>query len=231
MGGGLSSFGGFTGALAGALAWKYMHIAERPPGSFPWPRFTRRAEPLAILTYCDAVMSVFPVAWTFGRSGCSVVHDHPGALASPGALFAVAYPSHPVLAALGIHFLYGNAPRYDLGTLEPIFAAHLAVAFALTWYRRVRPGAYLVAGAFAYAPVRFAMDFLRLPEAEGGDARYAGLTPAQWGGILLVAFGVISLARVIGRRAAEASNTTPSFVPRTAFLTSARSNDAKGSVV
>jgi phosphatidylglycerol:prolipoprotein diacylglycerol transferase len=147
-----------------------------------------------------------------------VVHDHPGALASPGALFAVAYPSHPAPAALGIHFLYGDAPRYDLGTLELFFAALLVLAFSLTWWRRVRPGAYLVAGALAYAPARFAMDFLRLQDAEGGDARYAGLTPAQWGCILLVAFGMISLARLVRRGAVEASGATCWILPPRTLL-------------
>jgi len=33
------------------------------------------------------------------------------------------------------------------------------------------------------------MDFLRLPENEGGDTRYAGLTPAQYGCIALWIFG------------------------------------------
>jgi phosphatidylglycerol---prolipoprotein diacylglyceryl transferase len=201
---GLSSFGGFAGALAGALSWKYLDIAKRPPGSLELPRLTRRAVPLAILPYCDAVMSVFPVAWAFGRSGCSVVHDHPGALASPGAIFAVAYPSQPVSPAPGIHFLCGDAPRYDLGTLELFFAVLLAVLFAVTWRRQVRSGTYIVLAALAYAPVRFALDFLRLPDAEGGDMRYGGLTPAQWGCIVLATFGAIALVKLARRRVADA---------------------------
>ncbi len=33
---------------------------------------------MPILPFADLILSVFPVAWVFGRSGCSVVHDHPG---------------------------------------------------------------------------------------------------------------------------------------------------------
>ena len=215
---GLSSFGGFAGALAGALAWKYLEITERPPGAFPRPRFKRRPQPVAILPYCDLVMSIFPVAWAFGRSGCSVVHDHPGALA-PGALLAVDYPSHPVIAAPGIHFLYGGVPRYDLGLLELMFAVILAVAFACTWWRRVRPGTYLIAAVLAYTPVRFAMDFLRLPDAAGGDARYASLTPAQWGCIALFAFGAVFFASRLTRRREPARPVVGALVGLRSVLT------------
>jgi phosphatidylglycerol:prolipoprotein diacylglycerol transferase len=44
--------------------------------------------------------------------------------------------------------------------------------------------------ALAYAPVRFAMDFLRIPESDGGDTRYAGLTPAQYGCVALFLYGI-----------------------------------------
>jgi phosphatidylglycerol:prolipoprotein diacylglycerol transferase len=48
----------------------------------------------------------------------------------------------------------------------------------------------------AYAPVRFLLDFLREQEGEGvlgGDPRYGGLTPAQWGCFGLVALGLYFL--------------------------------------
>ena len=46
---------------------------------------------MPILPFADLILSVFPVAWVFGRSGCSVVHDHPGMKAEPGSLLAVAF--------------------------------------------------------------------------------------------------------------------------------------------
>jgi phosphatidylglycerol:prolipoprotein diacylglycerol transferase len=69
---GLSSYGGFIGALLGALA--YRHYKKRK-----------------ILSYCEAVCSAFPLAWVFGRAGCAVVHDHPGRLST--AWYAVQYPN------------------------------------------------------------------------------------------------------------------------------------------
>ena len=65
----------------------------------------------------------------------------------------------------------------------------LTACFALTWRRRLPLGSYVVATALAYPPVRFAMDFLRIPQSEGGDTRYLGLTPAQYGCIALFLFG------------------------------------------
>ena len=50
-------------------------------------------------------------------------------------------------------------------------------------------GSYAIATALSYAPVRFAMDFLRLPDTQGGDPRYASLTPAQWCCFALFVFG------------------------------------------
>jgi phosphatidylglycerol:prolipoprotein diacylglycerol transferase len=71
-----------------------------------------------------------------------------------------------------------------------LFTVLLTAAFALTWRRRLPLGSYVVATALAYSPVRFAMDFLRIPQAEGGDTRYLGLTPAQYGCIALFLFGI-----------------------------------------
>lgn len=188
---GLSSFGGFLGALLGAIGWKYFELRPwfRVTSGFELLRPTRRAKPAAMLPLIDVVLAVFPVAWTLGRAGCAVVHDHPGAHASADAWFAVAYGPGP-RERLGIFELrYGTLPQYDLGLLEMLFALLLACAFALTWRSRHGTGWYVVASAILYAPVRFMLDFVRLPSANGGDLRYAGLTPAQWGCCALLLFG------------------------------------------
>ncbi len=120
---GLSSFGGFSGAIIGGFLWKWRYKAD-------------------ILPYADVVASSFPAGWVFGRSGCSVAHDHPG-LASD-AWFAVQYP---------------GGGRFDLGLYEMLLTIPLALAFL--WLRRKpRPwGFYVGAITIAYAPVRFALDF------------------------------------------------------------------------
>ncbi|AKV01747.1 Prolipoprotein diacylglyceryl transferase [Labilithrix luteola] len=191
---GLSSFGGFTGALIGIVLWKYFE-------ALPGMKFRRREVTMPILPFADLILSVFPVAWIFGRSGCSVVHDHPGMRAEPGTLLAVAF-GRPVrvekLLSLGgdaIELRWGNAPQFDLGLLELMFTVVLAGLLALTWRRKLPTGAYVAATALAYAPVRFVMDFLRVRDVDQADPRYGGLTPAQWACVALFVFGLVMAKR------------------------------------
>jgi phosphatidylglycerol---prolipoprotein diacylglyceryl transferase len=51
--------------------------------------------------------------------------------------------------------------------------------------------------SLVYAPTRFLLDFLRLPDAEGGDLRYASLTPAQWSCIGLFVLGLLVTRHVV----------------------------------
>ncbi len=194
---GLSSFGGFVGALIGIVLWRYLVIDEN--------RLRVRARPQPILPFADLVLSVFPLGWVFGRSGCATVHDHPGARTTADTLLAVAYPLRPgdgVVTKVGfIEFIHGHDPRFDLGFLELLFTIVLAACFALTWRRRLPIGTYVIVAAVAYAPVRFAMDFLRIPQNEGGDTRYAGLTPAQFGCIGLFVYGLAMIGYVRRLRA------------------------------
>jgi phosphatidylglycerol:prolipoprotein diacylglycerol transferase len=121
---------------------------------------------------------VFPAAWAIGRLGCTLAHDHPGIHTSASNWLAFAYP---------------DGPRWDLGFLEMLFSIALTIATALLW-RKPRPlGTYISLTCLAYAPVRFALDFLRLPAEAEGDARYAGLTPAQWASFVLLAVGLGAL--------------------------------------
>ncbi len=183
---GLSSFGGFVGALVGIVLWRYLVIEGG--------RLRTRARPQSILPFADLVLSAFPIGWMFGRAGCATVHDHPGARTTADTLLAVAYPLRPgegTVTKFGfIEFVHGHDPRFDLGLLELMFTVIVAACFALTWRRRLPVGTYVVASALAYAPVRFAMDFLRVPATDGGDTRYADLTPAQWGCFALFVYGL-----------------------------------------
>ena len=146
------------------------------------------------MPYADVIASSFPAAWVFGRIGCSVAHDHPGLPSD--AWFAVQYP---------------GGGRFDLGLYEMLLTIPLALAFL--WLRKKpRPwGFYVGAITIAYAPVRFALDFLRVadPIAESGglvaavDPRYAGLTPAQW-----ACFGSAIAGRVLLRAYAQHGGLT-----------------------
>jgi phosphatidylglycerol:prolipoprotein diacylglycerol transferase len=203
---GLSSFGGFVGAFIGIALWKYFEMENNALG-VSIPRL--RAKPYPILPFADLVLSVFPLAWIFGRAGCASVHDHIGAKAPAGTWVAVMKPFNAQdqnVTHIGfIELMHGHDLRFDLGFLEMLFTIVLAACFALTWRRKVPVGTYVIASALAYAPVRFAMDFLRIPETDGGDTRYAGLTPAQYGCMALFLYGVamIFVVRGIQSRGAD----------------------------
>ncbi len=194
---GLSSFGGFTGALVGVLLWRQLELK-------PGVGLRLRDRPEPILPYCDVILAVFPVAWIFGRAGCATVHDHPGVLLREvhdplAGMLAVGYPGPgEAVAPDAFTALQGHAPRFDLGLLEMLFAVVLSGLLALTWRRRLPTGTYVVVVSLAYAPVRFAMDFLRITVAEdpaNADLRYGPsfllLTPAQWESAALFVFGLV----------------------------------------
>ena len=121
---------------------------------------------------------MFPVAWVFGRSGCSVVHDHPGMKATAGTLLAVAFGRPERIQKIlsvgtgDLELRWGNAPQFDLGLLEMMFTVVLATLLALTWRKKLTTGSYVAATALCYAPVRFAMDFLRVRDVDQADPRY-----------------------------------------------------------
>jgi phosphatidylglycerol:prolipoprotein diacylglycerol transferase len=163
---GLSSYGGFTGALLGALWWGRRYRA-------------------AILPYADVVASAFPAGWAFGRAGCAVVHDHPGVASD--AWFAVAYPGGGRLdlgllelvltIPLAIAFLLLRRRAWPWGFFLGTFCVLYApVRFGLDFLRLREP--------------------VSLPGLElAAERRYWELTPAQWASIALAAAGVVLLRR------------------------------------
>lgn len=174
---GFSSTGGFIGAVLGAMLF-YMVIRKRPF----WP-------------HADTIMFGFPIAWFFGRMGCFSAHDHIGALSD----FALAV-DFPVAR-------YGG-PRHDLGLYEALWSLGIAVVFFLYRNKPVRDGFFTAMFCLLYAPVRFGLDFLRNTDLEGrADARWLGLTPAQYGMILMFIAGVVLVPKL--RRGGVAPGATP----------------------
>ncbi len=115
----------------------------------------------AFLPYLDVGLVSLWLGWGIGRIGCFLIHDHPGTL------------SHFVLAVR-----FPDGPRHDLGLYESLLGFALFAVFWALFPRFAAKRAGLVAAAsiLTYATLRFGLDFLRVV-----DARYASLTPAQWG--------------------------------------------------
>ena len=88
---------------------------------------------------------------------------------------------------------YPDGGRFDLGLTEMVLSIPLAITFLFLMKKPRPPGFFLGIMCIAYAPTRFALDFLRVQERYHGEAdpRYGYLTPAQWGCLLLLSAGVM----------------------------------------
>jgi phosphatidylglycerol:prolipoprotein diacylglycerol transferase len=172
----ISSLGGMIGGFIGAS----LFFATRTP------QLSTRSR----LGYLDAIAFVFPFGLAFGRLGCALAHDHPGAVTT----FPLAISLRSPAAQAYIHGVYAAAGQvlparatlmgfHDLGLYECLFLVLVLIPVFRYCHRRPRErGFYLVAFAVLYLPVRFALDSLRV-----GDARYLRLTPAQWVAALTLA--------------------------------------------
>jgi prolipoprotein diacylglyceryltransferase len=170
---GLSSYTGFAGSVVGLLVWKW-----------------RRG--ISMIAVGDLSLFAFPVGWIFGRTGCFITHDHPGAITD----FFLGVENWGSPTAEHIPFFgYGtNEPtgivRHDLGFYEVLWSIAVMVLFFALATKRRRRGFYMGLICVLYAPIRFFLDFLRAEPVDQGDIRYLGLTPGQYGSIALFLTGV-----------------------------------------
>ena len=141
-----------------------------------------RMRKLRFAPYADIFALAVAPGWMVARLGCFSVHDHPGVLTS--FPLAVAFP--------------GGA-RHDLGLYDAIALAVFSVILYSVDRRRALRDRLLPLLALMYGSSRFLLDFLRATDTDYVDARYAGLTPAQYASLALIAWGLFSLTR---RRAA-----------------------------
>lgn len=135
--------------------------------------FVRRAT-VHWLAYADAFIYGLPLGLACGRIGCFLIHDHPGTLTN---------------SPLGVRYPDGQV-RHDHGLYLSINGFILAFVFFLLAKKPRPPAFFCQVFLIWYGTVRFVLDFYRLI-----DARYAGLTPAQYGSLAMIAVGVAWVAR------------------------------------
>lgn len=94
---GLSSFGGFLGAVVGAwLVKRRLGISD-----------------VDILRYADAALFAAPFGWLFGRAACALTHDHVGRLSQHW--LAVQYPG-------GARWNLGLVEFFYVAVMAAVFA-------------------------------------------------------------------------------------------------------------
>jgi phosphatidylglycerol:prolipoprotein diacylglycerol transferase len=158
---GISSVGGMLGGTLGFLY--YLHVKRRGTPKLP---------------YCDMGGLGAVISWVFGRLGCTLVHDHPGA---------------PSDFPLAMEFKDGIS-RHDLGFYEMLWLIVIASTLMLVARWKARPPGLIISLApLMYAPMRFYLDFLRETEGANADRRYFGLTPAHYMAIAIFAVGAVLL--------------------------------------
>lgn len=183
---GISSYGGFIGGAAGYAL--YIWWKRLPP-----------------LLWADiAIVGLLP-AFSIGRIGCTIVHDHPGRATDfvLGFDYPLSFTQHlGFTAATRLH----NLALYELAYLIPVNALVLFLAFRKG--KRMPAGFLAALAGVLYAPVRFFLDYLRLNST---DPRYASLTFAQWASILALVVALYVTVRVLrnGKPAATTDDPLP----------------------
>jgi len=137
---------------------------------------------LRFAPYADAFAIALPPGWAIARLGCFSVHDHPGTLTQ--FFLAVDFP--------------GGA-RHDLGLYDALVLAGITVVVHILRNRAELQGRLLGVVALLYGTCRFFLDFLRARDLAYVDARYLGLTPAQYAAMALVVWGAWVVAPALRR--------------------------------
>ncbi len=128
----------------------------------------------------DALLWAFPFGMIIGRIGCTLIHDHPGKLTS--SIFGVQY---------------AGGARFDLGLLEILALLPLTIVFFAWRNRNFKEPVITVVALIYYGIIRFFLDFLRATDIPMADSRYAGLTPAQYGSIVLVFIAIALIKKKV----------------------------------
>lgn len=156
---GQSSFGAFLGGFLATLAFLWWHAT-------PYRDW---------YVYLDAGCFAAPFAGCILRTGCYLVHDHPGIRTS--SFLGVPYPS---------------GTRFDLGLLEALFLIVLAALFLFLDRRPGPRGFFCTAFLFSYGLFRFLQDRLHVDPPQ-----YHGFTVDQIASSLMIAAAAITIFDLI----------------------------------
>ncbi len=176
---GLSSFGGLLGGIVAAVVF-FRHRGIR------------------FHDYSDALALGVAPGWGVARLGCFAIHDHPGVVTH-----------FPLAVAFTVKTATGEivVPRHDLGLYDALWLFGIAAILYVLAHRHALEGRLLGLLALLYAIGRFYFDTLRARPGDVpyADARYFGLTPAQYACFLLVAYAVWQFwTKRAGSQASEA---------------------------
>lgn len=143
-----------------------------------------RGEPADVRrTHADVLAVALAFGWGVGRLGCALRHDHLGALTS---------------SPLGVEVAGGA--RHDLGFYEAVLAFALGGALVRLGRRRPPAGTQVGIAAIVFGAGRLAIEHLRADDLERlgrrSDPRVLGFTAVQLAAPILIAAGVVLVARI-----------------------------------
>lgn len=136
-----------------------------------------RQKKIDVFSHADTAMFGLPLGIGIGRIGCFLIHDHPGTLTD---------------FVLGVR--YPEGVRHDHGLYLSINGFILFLLFLWLARKKARTGTYLITYLLWDGTTRFLLDFLRATDGPIVDARYFGLTPAQYFSVIMIIIG-FSLAK------------------------------------
>lgn len=154
--------------------------------------------------YSDPLALAVSLGWAIARIGCFLVHDHPGVKSD--FFLALDFP---------------GGPRHDLGMYDmlALFAMHGVLRVLAS--KGLMRGKLLPLLAIMYGTTRFFFDFLRATDTSYTDARYFGLTPAQYVCIGLWIYGLYEIFRP------AKAEPQPAMATATTTTTAAAAGSAK----
>ena len=123
--------------------------------------------------------------WLVGRLGCLMIHDHLGRLSDSWLTIQTA-----------------SGSRIETTLLEILYLIPLALIFFFVREKKLPDGFYFYALVTYYGLLRFYLDFFRATDISNADARFLGLTPAQYFGIIAAFVGARFLLKMKQKKVA-----------------------------